>query len=86
MASIADKLMTAEVFLAHVGPPGCKVELVRGAVVTLSLPGFRDGLSQLRVGTTLDKYAPVTRHGRAVGETGVRTDRGPDTVRGPDVS
>lgn len=86
MASVAEKLMTAEEFLTYVGPPGCKVELVRGEVVTVCMPGFRHGLSQGRTFSVLDQYCRTTRLGRAVVETGVRTDRGPDTVRGPDVS
>jgi Uma2 family endonuclease len=86
MSSIADQLMTAEEFLTYVGPPGCKVELVRGEVVTVCLPGFRHGWSQGRTYSVLDQYVRTTRLGRAVVETGVRTDRGPDTVRGPDVS
>jgi Uma2 family endonuclease len=87
MASVTSKLITAEEFL-RMDPPadGSKVELVRGEVVTVCRPGFRHGRRQLRIGNILDEFGHSTGHGRAVVETGVVTQRGPDSVRGPDVS
>jgi Uma2 family endonuclease len=79
--------MTAEQFLRM--PPaadGLKVELVRGEVIAVCRPGFRHGLCQGRVWGLLDQYGRQTGHGRAVVETGIVTERNPDTVRGPDVS
>jgi Uma2 family endonuclease len=86
MASVSEQLVTAEDFLHLAGPPGYKLELVRGEVVTMCRPGFRHGLRQLRIGGMLDQYGRSRKHGRAVVETGVITERGPDTVRGPDIS
>jgi Uma2 family endonuclease len=86
MSTVKQQLMTAEEFLHYSGPPNVKVELVRGEVVTMCRPGFSHGFSQLRAGTVLDQYGRTTRLGRAVVETGVITERDPDSVRGPDVS
>jgi len=86
MASLSEKLISAEEFLTWKGPPGFKLELVRGEVVKVCRPGFRHGLRQLRIGTILDQFGRSTQHGRAAVETGVVTEHDPDTVRGPDVS
>jgi Uma2 family endonuclease len=87
MSQVAAKLITAEEFL-RMEPPadGSKVELIRGELVTVCRPGFRHGRRQLRIGRLLDDYGETTRHGRAVVECGIVTERNPDTVRGPDVS
>ena len=87
MSTVTQKLITAEEFL-RMPPPenGSKVELVRGEVVPVCRPGFRHGLRQARIGTLLDQFGRSTGHGRAVVETGVVTEREPDTVRGPDIS
>lgn len=86
MSTVKQQLMTAEEFLHYSGPPGLKVELVRGEVITMCVPGFSHGFCQLRAGSILDQYGRLTRLGRAVVESGVITERDPDSVRGPDVS
>jgi Uma2 family endonuclease len=86
MPTVQPRLTTAEEFLNTTGPPGVKLELIRGEVVNMCRPGFRLGRCQLRVGVILDQYGRATRRGRATVETGFVTERGPDTVRGPDVS
>src|SRR5262245_66308871 len=87
MATAAQKLLTAEEFALLPAPPdGSKQELVRGVIVTMPPPGFRHGLRQVRVASLLDHYALSTRRGRVTVETGVITERDPDSVRGPDVS
>jgi Uma2 family endonuclease len=86
MSTVKERLMTAEEFLHFSGSPNVKVELVRGEVVTMCRPGFRHGLRQGRAFSILDNYGRTTRRGRAVVETGVVTEKDPDTVRGPDVS
>lgn len=87
MASVAERAITAEEFLRMPGPcDGSKVELVRGELVTVCRPGFRHGRRQGRIWGLLEQYGQSTGHGRAVVKTGVVTQRGPDTVRGPDVS
>ncbi len=87
MPIVSEKLITVQEFSQMPSPPdGSRQELVRGVVVTMPPPGFRHGLRQGKVYKILDHYGTSTRHGRAVVESGMVTDRGPDTVRGPDVS
>jgi Uma2 family endonuclease len=87
MAGVAARAITAEEFARMPKlPDGSKVELVRGELVKVCRPGFQHGLRQLRIGALLDDFGRAKRHGRATVETGVVTQLGPDTVRGPDVS
>jgi Uma2 family endonuclease len=87
MATVAQKLITAEEFLKMPEPPdGSKQELVRGEVITMPPPGFRHGVRQGRVYRILDDYVTPRRLGRVTVESGLVTERGPDTVRGPDVA
>jgi len=87
MASVATRPITAEEYFRLPPPPdGSKIELVRGELVTVCRPGFRHGLRQGRICGLLDHWGRSNRHGRAVVETGIVTQRGPDTVRGPDIS
>lgn len=86
MSSVAQRLVTADEFLTMPPRKGVKVELVRGEVIEVCRPGFQHGLCQIRTGALLDQYHRSRSHGRAVVETGLVTERDPDTVRGPDVS
>ena len=87
MATVTEKLITAEEFFRMPDPPdGSKQELVRGVVVTMPPPGFRHGARQVRAVTLLDNYARTTQSGRVTVERGVVTERGPDSVRGRDVA
>src|SRR5262249_3520105 len=87
VATVTEKLLTAEEFALLPNPPdGSKQELVRGVIVTMPPPGFRHGLRQVRAASILDHFGRTTRHGRATVESGLLTERDPDTVRGPDVS
>jgi Uma2 family endonuclease len=87
MATVKPDVITAEQYRTMPPPEdGSKIELVRGELEPMCRPGFRHGLRQVRVASILDHYGRTHRHGRAVVETGVVTDRDPDTVRGPDVS
>src|SRR5262245_28079988 len=87
MATVAGRLVTAAEFLAMPDPPdGSRQELVRGEVVTMPPPGFRHGLRQVRICSLLDQFGRSTRHGRVTVESGLVTERDPDTVRGPDVA
>src|SRR2546423_1419876 len=87
MAIVTEHLLTAEEFF-RMPPPAddSRMELVRGKVVKVCRPGFQHGRCQGRVGCLLDHYGRTHHHGRAVIGTGVVTERGPDTVRGPGVS
>jgi Uma2 family endonuclease len=87
MATVAQKLITAEEFALMPDPPdGSKQELVRGVIITMPPPGFDNGLCQVRVRGLLDNYARSKRLGRVTVETGLVTERDPDSVRGPDVA
>jgi len=61
-------------------------ELVRGRIVEMAAPSFNHGEVQLRMGARLLAYCESNNSCRVVTESGVVTERDPDTVRGPDVS
>jgi Uma2 family endonuclease len=87
MATVVQKPITADEFIRLPDPPdGSKQELVRGEVITMPPPGFQHGLRQLRVAGLLDRFATPSRLGRVTVESGVITERDPDSVRGPDVA
>jgi len=80
------KLLTAEEFMAADLGEG-KFELVRGEIVEMSPPPMLEhGRVQLNVGFVLELFGRHSGFGYCVTESGVLTQRAPDTVRGPDVS
>jgi len=80
------KLMTAEEFGKR-PDPGYPEELVRGRVAAMSVPDKRDGYVCLRAGRILGDFVDEHDLGRVMSnDSGVITDREPDTVRGADVS
>jgi Uma2 family endonuclease len=87
MSTVTPRLLTAEEFSRLPNPPdGSKQELVRGEIVTMPPPGFRHGTTQAKAAFLLLTYANSVRPGHVTVESGVITETGPDTVRGPDVS
>lgn len=87
MTTTAVKLITAEEFARMADPPdGSKQELVRGVIVTMLPPGFRHGVCHNKVAFLLTAHVLAAHCGRITVETGVVTERDPDTVRGPDVA
>ena len=78
-----ERLLTAEEYF-NLPPDGRRTELVRGKVVEMSKPGFRHGFI---AGWVYSLLLPL--FGRGIGrptvESGMLTERDPDTVRGPDV-
>jgi Uma2 family endonuclease len=87
MATAEIKLLTAEEFSRLPNPlDGSKQELVKGVVVTMPPPGFRHGKCQVKIAVKLEAYAQSIRPGQVTVESGVITETGPPTVRGPDVS
>ena len=85
--NIGRKLLTAAEFFRLPDPPnGARQELVRGEVVEIAAPGFRHGKRAFRVAKVLDNYVSARRCGHITVESGVLTERGPDTVRIPDVA
>jgi Uma2 family endonuclease len=87
MTTATRKLITAEEFAQLPPPPdGSRQELVRGVIETMPPPGFRHGAIQSNFLVLLGQHARSGRLGRVTAESGVRTQLGPDSVRGPDVA
>lgn len=84
--SIATSLLTAAEF-ARLPDPGHPQELVRGVVVDMPPPKPRHGKICARIVGYLISYCDANELGHVLGnDSGVITEQGPDTVRGPDVS
>lgn len=85
MATI-EALLTAEAYFLlpdHNHPS----ELVRGKVVMMNMPGYRHGKICNKLGALLRIFVDEHDLGEVLNnDSGVITERGPDTVRGPDVS
>jgi Uma2 family endonuclease len=79
-------LLTAEEF-ANRPDPGHPEELVQGRVVAMPVPDRRHGSVCGEVGRILGNFVKERELGRVLtNDSGVITERGPDTVRGADVS
>lgn len=63
-----------------------RMELVRGRVVRTPRPGILHGRLLLRLARLLDDFVEAGGHGVVVVEAGTLLERGPDTVRGPDIA
>jgi Uma2 family endonuclease len=82
------RLITAEE-MAEIPEPddGARYELVRGVIQRVSEPpGMRHGSIAMRLGFALGQIVYPRRLGVVWVESGVITERDPDTVRGPDVA
>jgi Uma2 family endonuclease len=85
MATI-EAVLTAEEFYA-LPDAGVPSELVRGRIVPMNMPGFRHGKVCGNIGRLIGGFVADHDLGHVLtNDAGVVTDRGPDTVRGPDVS
>jgi Uma2 family endonuclease len=86
-ASLATSiLITAEQFAAR-PDPGYPEELVRGRIVPMPMPKPRHGEICNKAGRILGNFTEDRDLGRVLNnDAGVITERGPDTVRGADVS
>jgi Uma2 family endonuclease len=79
------KLLTAEEFMAaDLGER--RFELVRGEIVEVPPPMPEHGRTCMKVGNVLENYGRESGYGYCIPESAVATERGPDTVRGPDIS
>ncbi len=82
----AEALMTAEEF-GQRPDPGYPEELVQGRIVAMPPPDRRHGRTCLKAGRILDTYAEEHDLGRVMtNDSGIITERDPDTVRGADVA
>ncbi len=85
MATTTD-LLTAEEFY-KLPDPGRPAELIRGAVITMNMPGVRHGEVCARIAYLLSGFLEDRELGRAISnDAGIITERDPDTVRGADVA
>jgi Uma2 family endonuclease len=85
--STQTRLITADEFLAWPDEPGFRQELIRGEVVTMSLPGGRHGKVAMEIGGLIWSHARASNLGDTyAAETGFLVERDPDTVRGADVA
>jgi Uma2 family endonuclease len=82
----APALLTAEQF-AERPDPGYPEELVKGRIVPMAVPKPRHGEICNKAGRIFGNHAEDRDLGRMLSnDAGVITERGPDTVRGADVS
>jgi Uma2 family endonuclease len=83
------RLLTAEEFYDFCHLPENRdrqLELERGEVVEVSRPGMPHGVVCANVVYLITQYARQRKRGYVCGnDTGVIWERGPDTVKGPDV-
>jgi len=85
MATVAQpKLLTAEEFMAADLGEG-KFELVRGEVIPMPPTRPKHGRICTKIGFALESFGQQTGYGYCLTGSAVATERGPDTVRGPDV-
>lgn len=81
---VAEKLMTVEEFM-QLPNDGKKYELVRGELVEVCRPIYVHGKLQTRIAGKLDNFVDEHDLGEVFTESGVITNRDPDSLRGPDV-
>lgn len=84
--STIERLLTAEEY-ARLPDNGEPTELVCGRVIAMNVPNFRHGWLCIRIGRLLGNFVADYDLGYVLGnDAGMITERGPDTVRGPDIS
>ena len=82
----AQKLLTAEEYLLLPGNVDRR-ELRRGVVVVMNPPGFRHGEVCSNIHHYVDNFVRDQQLGRTLtNDSGIITERDPDTVRGADIS
>ena len=83
--STTETLLTAEEY-ARLPDNGRPTELVRGRVIEMNPPAPRHGQVCFRVGRIVAEFAEAHGIGQIIcNDSGVITERDPDTVRGADV-
>jgi Uma2 family endonuclease len=82
---VTRRLLTAEGFY-RLPDDDMRSELVAGEVIREPPPGPQHGLLAMSLGYHLRRFVEAHPLGRILGESGYVLARGPDTVRGPDVS
>jgi Uma2 family endonuclease len=86
MSTVSQLLHSADEF-ARRPDPGYPEELVRGRIVAIPPPNPRHGQVCNKVGRIVGSYAEDHDLGHVLSnDSGVITERGPDTVRGADIA
>jgi Uma2 family endonuclease len=86
MTLVANHLLTVEEF-TRLPNPGQPTELVRGRIVDMNLPTPRHGQICTEVTAFLRNYVREHQLGKVVSnDSGIITERNPDTMRGADVA
>jgi Uma2 family endonuclease len=87
MSTVAHRLITAEEFARMPDPDdGSQQELVRGEIVTMPPPKGLHGVCCVKATLRLENFVEANRRGTVcANDTGVITERDPDTVRGLDI-
>ena len=87
MMTTKTRLVTADDLLRFPKGDGKRYELVRGVLIEKMPTGDPHGDSVLRASLLIGNYAEDNDYGVVrTGEPGYRLERGPDTVRAPDVA
>ena len=76
--------MTAEELMQLDGP--YRYELIKGELLTMSLPGAPHGVITIKLAVLLHTYVGANKLGVVFAETGFKLESNPDTVLGPDIS
>jgi Uma2 family endonuclease len=80
------QLLTAEEY-RRLPDTGQRTELRRGVVIAMNMPGFRHGKVCARITTRVGGFVDEHDLGHIVSnDSGIVTERDPDTVRGADVA
>ena len=83
---LTTELLTATDLLRLAGE-GVRGELIRGVLHETMMTGVEHGEIVINLGTELRNFIKPRKLGRLTGsDTGVRLERDPDTVRGPDIA
>jgi Uma2 family endonuclease len=83
--STTTQLMSAEELLRLPDSP-YRHELVKGELITMSLPGEEHGAVIMNIAIPLGYYVKKNSLGVVYAETGFQLERNPDTVLGPDTA
>jgi Uma2 family endonuclease len=84
--SVAEALITADEY-CDMPDDGRRTELVRGRIIELSRPTFLHGIACARMAFVIMTWLSQRDLGRVVtNDTGILTQRDPDTLRGADVA
>ena len=78
------QLMTAEELMQLDGP--YRYELVKGELLTMSLPGAPHGAITIKLAVLLHTHVVANKLGTVFAESGFKLESNPDTVLGPDIS